>query len=246
MALKGQPMSLEVLDELRQQVGDAMKGASPADVRTLERIKNVIDKFSDNAKPDDIAGDIKGFELIKQARSLYARRKKTELIEGLIDMADVKAGAGGMSASIRQRAQALYAKIASGKEKRFTMEEVAAIRALAKGKDNSALTRLFSSAAPRSVAGLTGGTSAGGSTGAIIGAMLGGPGGAAIGAATGAVLTPVAGAIAGKLADRGANLSGQALRDAVARGAFLPAPANPVAPYAGLLGRGAAAGLLSQ
>jgi len=87
MALKGKNIALEELDELRQVVGQSMKNAQPQDVRTLTRIKDMIDGFSDNIKPGDITGDVRGFDFIKQGREIWSRKAKTEVLEEIVEKA---------------------------------------------------------------------------------------------------------------------------------------------------------------
>lgn len=203
MALRGQPVTLEQLDELRQVVGQSMKRAQPQDIRTLERIKSVIDGFADNAKPGDISGDVAGFGKIKEARALWAKKAKTERIEQLLDFADVDVGQytqSGMANAIRKRMDALYKQIAKGQEKGFTREEVALIRKMAKGGSNSQMVNWLAKFAPRGVVS------------SVLGVQLGGPAGLAV---------PAVGAVAGRMADKGAMGAATALRDAAARG-FVP------------------------
>lgn len=87
MALKGRNITLEELDDLRQQVGDAMSGAKRQDIRTLTRMKTVLDHFADNVKSGDITGDIRGFDLIKEGRKLASRKAKAETIETIVENA---------------------------------------------------------------------------------------------------------------------------------------------------------------
>lgn len=153
--IAGKPITLEQLDELRQVVSQSMKRAQPQDQRTLMRMKEMIDGFSDGIKPGDITGDIKGFDLIKQARALNARKAKTEIVEGILDMAKVD-GAGqytqsGVANAVRREMRSLYKAIESGKQKGFSKEEVELVRKMASGKTSGAVMRLFAKFAPRGV-----------------------------------------------------------------------------------------------
>lgn len=85
MALKGKNVTLEELDELRQVVGQSMKRAEPQDVRTLTRMKTIIDSYE--PKAGDTTGDIRGFEFIKEGRKLAARKAKAETIETIVENA---------------------------------------------------------------------------------------------------------------------------------------------------------------
>lgn len=119
MALKGRNVSLEELDELRQVVGQSMKRAQPQDVRTLTRMKTVIDHFADNVKPGDITGDIRGFDLIKEGRQLAARKAKAETIADLVETA--KDGRSGVENGIVDGLRSL--KKNKGRFNQFSKEE---------------------------------------------------------------------------------------------------------------------------
>lgn len=212
-AMAGKPLSLQEFDELRQTVGLAMKNADAQDVRTLTQMKSVIDSFAERASPEDISGDIAGFGLMKEARDLWARKSKTELIEQVLDLADVKAARysqSGVQNAIRDKASQLYTKITTGKVKGFTDEETDLVRMLAKGEMTSGALNWLAKLAPRGVMSLSGGVGIGGTAGA----MIGGPVGGVIGSA-------VPGAIgygAAQMVDRGATIGARALRDAASTG----------------------------
>jgi hypothetical protein len=206
LAMRGQPISLDQFDELRQVVGQSMKRAQPQDVRTLERIKMVLDNFGDNAAPGDITGDVRGFGFIKEARKLWARKAKTEIVEELMDAADVATGKytqSQMANTIRLKMAQLYRNKA--KLNGFSKEEQALIRQMAKGGSSSRVINLFAKFAPRGVVS------------ALAGPALGG----AVAGPAGAVAAPIVGHIAGRAADRGAMAAANQLRDAAARG-FIP------------------------
>lgn len=87
-ALKGKPLGLDELDELRQTVGLAMKRAEPQDVRTLTRMKDILDDFADNkVTANDVTGDIRGFDYIKQAREVWSRKAKSEILQEINEKA---------------------------------------------------------------------------------------------------------------------------------------------------------------
>ncbi len=229
MALRGKPLDLQALDELRQTVGQAMKGADPQDVRTLMRVKDVIDAFTDKATAAEVTGNAQGFALLKEARGVYARKAKTEAINDLLDLADVKTGQytqSGMVNALRQKASQLYSAIVKGKEKGFSAEEVAIIRQLAKAETSSKAMNLLAKLAPRGVvsAGI------GGGAGATIGSAVGGPVGGMIGAAVPGAM----GAMAARSVDKAALAAALTLRDMAARGgpAILPQLPNKLLPYA--------------
>lgn len=218
LAMKGKPVDLQALDELRQTVGLAMKRAEPQDVRTLTRIKSTLDHFADNAKASDVTGDVKAFQYIKEARDLWARKSKTEVVENLLDLADVDTGKytqSGAANTIRQRMAQLY------RNKKqigiFNKEEQELIRQMAKGGSSSQILNWAAKLAPRGV------VSAG------LGQLMGASATAAMGPAGLAlnVAIPAVGTMAARNADKGALSAANALRDAAARGFVQKLPQLP-------------------
>lgn len=238
MALRGKPVDLQALDELRQSVRLATKNAQPQDKLMLDRIQKVVDHYSDNVKAGDITGDIKGFEYIKEARKLWAQKSKAQTIEDLLDLADVDTGKytqSGMANTIRQRMSQLYSQIKKGKATSgWSKDEVALIRQMAKGGSNSQMVNWLSKLSPKGpvsiIANITGGSAAG---------FAAGPVGLAVGPAM-----AIGGLVAGKSADKGAVAAANALRDAAARGFVYKAPqlANHLRPAIG----GATAGAVNM
>jgi hypothetical protein len=200
----GKPMTLESLDELRQVVGQSMKRAQPQDQRTLMRMKDMLDNFADGLKASDVTGDLKGVEILKQARALNAQKAKTEIVEGIIDMAQVKGDGqytqSGFANAIRSEMKSLYKKIKTGKEKGFSKEEVELIRKMASGGTSGAIMRLFSKFAPRGVVSF--------GVGQGVGSMI--PGGN--------ILIPGAGHFAAQNVDNAMVRAGEALRTSAATG----------------------------
>ncbi|MBW3099236.1 hypothetical protein [Pseudohoeflea coraliihabitans] len=206
--IAGQPMTLEQLDELRQVIGQSMQRAQPQDQRTLMRMKEMLDSFANNISPSDITGDIAGFDVIKQARALNARKAKTEIVENILDMAQVngegKFTQSGVANALRQEMRSLYKKIQSGKEKGFSPDEVELIRLMAKGGTSSKMMRLFAKFAPRGVVSF--------GVGQGVGTLI--PGGN--------ILVPGAGHFAAQNVDNAMIRGSQALRTSAATGQMPP------------------------
>ncbi len=175
MALKGQNVTLEQLDELRQVVGQSMKRAEPQDVRTLTRIKTVIDHFSDNVKPGDITGDIRGFDFIKEGRKLAARKAKAETIAELVEKAQNQATGveNGMVIQMRQ--------LANNKSRlsQFSKEEQKLIKGIARRGSVGGLIRGVSLLSPTSTFGAAIAGALGIGSGVVPAAALAGSGMAA-------------------------------------------------------------------
>lgn len=241
-ALRGQPITLKQFDELRQEISLAMKNAQPQDVRALQRMKNIVDGLADRATASDVTGNVDGFQMLKEARNIWARKSKAETIEELFDLADVKSARysqSGMQNAIRDKASQLYTRIVKGQEKGFTSEEAELIRKLSKSEMTPAVVNWLSKFAPRGVvsAGL------GGGVGATIGTMLG-PVGTFIGAAAPGAI----GFGAASLADRAAVQGVNALRNAAATGQapVLRSITNKTVPLIGGLSAGTASQAIRQ
>lgn len=171
----GRPVTLQELDELRQVVGQSMKNAQPQDVRTLERIKGVIDNFADTVKPIDVTGDIRGFEYIKEARKLWARKAKTETINDIVDKAKNQATGFENGLVIHMRALANNKK----KMKSFTPDEQRMIRDVVRRGSAHGVLRAVGMLAPNSTFGGLTGLGVAGMGGMVPGALLAGTGAAA-------------------------------------------------------------------
>jgi len=173
MALKGKPVTLQELDELRQVVGQSMKNAQPQDVRTLERIKGVLDNYADNAvTAADITGDIKGFEYIKEGRKLWAKKAKVATINEMVEKAKNQATGyeNGLVIQFRQ--------LANNKKRlrQFSPEEQKMIIDVARRGTAHGVLRAVGMLSPNSTFGglMTGGVGVG--AGLVPGALIAGAG----------------------------------------------------------------------
>ncbi len=242
-ALRGKPMDLQTFHELRQEIDLAIRGAEPGDERTLSRMREILTSFAENAHPGQLTGPKQALDTFREADKLWAKRSKTQMIEDLFDLADVKSGRysqSGMENALRDKASQLYTQIVKGKVKNFTAEEIGLIRKLAKAETSPALTKWIAKFAPRGP--VSAGMGAG--VGGTIGTMIGGPVGGAIGmAAPGA-----AGFGAAKLVDRAALRSIDAVRNAAASGnaPVLGAISNRTLPLIAPLASGASSQVMRR
>lgn len=206
-----QSLSLEAFDELRQGVNDALKSAKPGDSRTLMKIKTAMDDFARTMKPGDFTGDArKAVGFLEQAREVYSRQSKTELVESIIDKVDVKSAQfsqSGLANAIRTTMRQVYFNKSILRQ--FSKPEQALIRQMAKGGSNSNVINLLARFAPR------------GPVSAAVSTMLGN---ATMGPA-GFVVGPAIGQAAAKSADSAALKALEILRTSAATGgASVPAP----------------------
>lgn len=211
------PMSLEDLDEFRQIIGDEYRRATRSEKRILQRMKDIIDKFSDDLSPKDVTGDLKAIQFLKQGRELHTRTRKVEILEDLMDLADVKAQGqltqSGQANALRQKFNQLYTQIKKKKVNTFTPEEVEIIREMAAGnftpKSVSWLKRLAPNG-PVSIA-----------AGQFIGSFFG---------PAGQIGVPLLGHVSAEAANNAAQTTAQRLRDAVASGAQKTSPVASTLP----------------
>ncbi len=215
----GSPLSLEAIDEFRQGVGLDLKTAAGSDKLRLTRMKQALDEFVERVSPQDITGGQKGIEYLGEARKMWAQHKKAEVIDNILDMADVKTGQytqSGLANTIKTQMRQLYAGIMKGKAQGWTKEEVDLVRQMAKGGSPSSMVNFFAKFAPRGIVSIAGGQ--------LVGSAI---------PVVGNFAMPIAGHVAGKAADRGAMQALETLRNAAAAGvspAALPQVPNKLMP----------------
>ncbi|TBZ00237.1 hypothetical protein [Rhizobium leguminosarum] len=234
-ALQGQPIDLQRFHELRQEIDLAISRATPSDERTLSRMRQILNAFADNVTPQHVVGPPDAFNTFREADQLWAQRTKTQKIEDLFDLADVKSGRysqSGMENAIREKASQLYTRIVKRQETSFTPQETALVRQLARGNSSSALMKWIAKFAPRGVVSAGAGAGIGGSIGTMIA-----PG---VGSAIGMALPGAVGHLAAGSVDRAANRSLHALQTAAATGnaPVLGAISNRINPLIGPLSSG--------
>lgn len=179
LSMRGRNITLQELDELRQVVGQSMAKAQPQDVRTLQRIKDVIDGFADNIRPGDFTGDPRGFGLIKEARQLWSRKAKSQIIDEIVEKAKNQATGFENGLVIHMRALANNPK----RMKAFSPEEQKIIKSVVRRGTVHGILRALGMLSPNSTFGglMTGGVGVG--AGILPGAALAGTGMAARSAA---------------------------------------------------------------
>lgn len=165
------PQSLRQMDVFRQIVRDA--GVTDGEKRLAGVLVDKLDDFLTGLQPGDvIAGNSRqGVELLTQARELWSRGKKSELIERLFFNARNAVGANytqaGMDTAIRQQ----FRGVAGNPRvwRTFTPDEQQAILKVIRGGPLQNLMRLFGKFAVR---GPVTGAIAYGVTGPVAGAAI--------------------------------------------------------------------------
>lgn len=214
------PADIEAVHNFSKSVNRVMRSnISPEDRHFVGQIKTQVEHMLDNVSPADFTGGPEAIKQWRQADKLYAQHKKAQIIENVLDMADVRTGQytqSGVANTITKEFRTLYKSIQKGRVRGFNADEVAAIRQMAKGGSSSMMVRLFAKFAPRGVVSI--------GMGQAVGSMLPGIGNIAV---------PLAGHAAGQMADRAAVAGAQTIRNAVASGAPLAVPriAKNTAPF---------------
>jgi hypothetical protein len=227
------PQTLQQIETMRRIARDAADTFdNPANARQANNIIDAIDEFVDNAADSDlVSGNAKDAAALKEARSLYTRKRKAEDIERMIEKAQL--AATGFENGLRNQFRALANN--DRKIRRFTKEEQAAIRRVAEGGGIENAARLLGKTAPTGI--VSGGLSSG------AGLVMGGP--------VGAVALPAIGWGARKAAEsmtsRNARSAAELMRrgpvnaDLLTKGSNGPLSAAPQVPRAASGIRSAAA-----
>lgn len=113
-------VSLEEVDTLRQIAGDASRSIEPADRRLGVIIRDRVDDYLDTIKPEGVAaGNAKeAIDALKAARAGWAKMRKAETIDEMMETAGITAGQfsiSGKENAIRTQFRALAKKIVKDK-----------------------------------------------------------------------------------------------------------------------------------
>ena len=202
---KGGNVSLENMEILRR-IGQAAGSSADASERRLASIMvDNLDDFVETAQPGQLAkGSSEAVSALTDARELWKRAKKTEILDDLVASAELRADANfsqsGMENALRRKLVTLADN--PKKLRAFTKEEQSAIKVAAKGGPIQNALRLVGKLAP------TGIVSGGGSVG--LGYLAGGP--------IGAVGLPIVGGVARKGAEQLGLRNIEQLRNRLATG----------------------------
>ena len=173
-----EPQTLEQLDLTRQFIRDEQAGGGRNAKYAREALKEFDNYINGLNKNDIIAGDsAKAINSLKDARDLWKRSNKAQIVEDILQSAELRAGnysQSGIENAVRQR----LIKLADSEDmKFFSLGEQEAIRSAAKGGKVQNVLRWMGKLSPSSV------VAAG--AGSYIGASLLGPAGAVIAPAVG-------------------------------------------------------------
>ena len=181
----GGPKTLQQLEILRRVIGGAAKSTDADERRVAGILQRRLDKYLESLTDTDvIAGTADAPKVLKDARALWRKVRKGEVIEDLIDRAGNQAGqfsGSGYENALRTQ----FRNLSNNKKKLrgFTKEEQAAIKKVARGGPLDNLMRMIGKFAARGVVGTVLAGGAGGAMG-LAGAGAGGLLPGVIGAAT--------------------------------------------------------------
>lgn len=185
------------LEQLRRAAQDAAQTLDRADANIARSFVNTIDDFMENIQPRDLLRGQNVSGQLRNARDLWGRVRKSELIQNALTVAEDQAS--GFENGIRVQLRSILKRIDTGKLKGFTQEEIDALRQVTRGTTPANFFKFlgkfgFSEKQATSMLG----ASIGVGGGAALGSAVGGPGGAGVGA----VLVPTIGQVSKKLAQR--------------------------------------------
>lgn len=187
--VKNRPQTLTEIDTLRKITNSAAKSLEPEEARLGRMLVEKIDDTLDNLKNANFANPSKADigAKYKDARQLWRRAKKSELLEDAFEKA--KNQASGFENGIRTQFRSILNN--SKKSKGFLPEELQAMKEVVRGGTAENITKAIGKL----------GFSEGQSTSMLLGS-LGVAGGAAIGGAPGAVAVPLIGQMSKTLAQK--------------------------------------------
>jgi hypothetical protein len=193
--LKDQNVTLKGMDIIRRVAANAAMQADNPSQQTLAR--KIIDRIDDHidqlADGDILTGSKAGVHHLKEARQLWGRLRRSEMVDTAATRAELRAastGSGGNADNAtRQNVRRLIER-----PKGLTATEQKAADRVVRGTVQQNALRVAGKAAPTGI--VSGGI--GSAIGAAIGSFLGGPAGAAVGS----FAVPAVGQVAKSAADR--------------------------------------------
>ncbi len=205
------PMTIKDLQVARRQIGIAARSAEPDERRIASMMQDHFDDWFAGLKEKDLlSGSAEGSAaLLGQARGLWARSRKAQIIEETIEGA--KAAASGFENGLRMGFRALLKN--EKKIRGFSDAERKQMKQLVKGTPTQNMLRFLGLFAP------------GASGRGIVGATIGAGGGAAVGGAPGAMAAMLGGTAARLGAQNIANKQA-AMIQAMAASGMTPAAAT--------------------
>lgn len=202
---KNSNVTLENMEILRRISQAAGSSADASERRLASIMVDNLDDFVETAQPSQLAkGSSEAVSALTDARELWKRAKKTEIIDDLVASAELRADANFSQSGMENALRRKLVNLADNPKalRAFTKEEQNAIKVAAKGGPVQNVLRLVGKLAP------TGIVSGGGSVG--LGYLAGGP--------MGAIGLPIIGGAARKGAEQLGLRNIEQLRNRLATG----------------------------
>lgn len=145
--------SLTDLEQLRRIISNAASATDPTEQRLALVLRDQVDDWLDSLTPGQvIAGNPQeAAAALREARGLWSRMRKTELIEGIENRAQISVGQSVNAAGVEQALRREFGNLAKNTRamSRFTPEERDAIMAVVNGGALDGLLRRLATFAPR-------------------------------------------------------------------------------------------------
>lgn len=146
-------LSLKQLEVLRRTIKDASK--NPQDYRLAKMMINELDNYVRNLSVDDlVAGTPEQAaavaQQLKQARELWGRYARSEIIETAVEKAELQASKAGTGGNLQNAIRQQIASVLNSKTKSrgFTPEELELMEGVVRGAPMQNLLRLVSGLSP--------------------------------------------------------------------------------------------------
>ena len=157
---KGKPATLSELENLRRIALIAATSGDDADRTFGSRIIEKIDSFVETAPDSAFAvKDKNAIEALKDARNLWKQSKKSQIIETIFDVAELRAQTNFTQSGMEQALRSRLTNLAANEKlmRQFNKTEREAIRQAAKGGSLQNMFRYLGKLAPTSVIPAVGG-----------------------------------------------------------------------------------------
>lgn len=143
------PQSLKQVDDLRQRIKDVEASIDPADRFLAGKLREKLDDFVDDSLQDPtrfVMGQPNvAIPALQEARRLNAQMRKSETLERLLSIADVRASgytASGLENAIRAQIREFVKDPKAKKLRGFSKEEIDALRKVAEGGSITNIMRM--------------------------------------------------------------------------------------------------------
>jgi hypothetical protein len=150
---EGGNVSLKGMDTARKVASGGFNPTNPSNNALIGKLTEKIDDFTTNAGPNDIlAGDVDaGTAALKQARDLWGRSRKGELVDELLAKAGLRASSTGSGGNLENASRQNLRKILDSKKMKrgFTADERAALKKAVMGSKTQNALRLAGKLSPQ-------------------------------------------------------------------------------------------------